>query len=209
MRGGWKLVPSVTEHADAKFLFCVFAGARFLTTPELWLAVGVRIRSVSEMPVYGFCGRKATLNQLKLIQFELVECCFTSTETVGVIRDGSPGRPPRLSHISWALGISLLDKTLKFRFLLLFISPFVVVVVVVVALLLLLLLLQQQELQGSRRDQEEGGGAGPSVSPEEIMSREVELGCESWTSFASSCSSTAVQRTLSLWLCPARQLKQQ
>ena len=36
------------------------------------------------------------------------------------------------------------------------------------------------------------------VSPEEIMSREVELGCESWTSFASSCSSTAVQRTLSL-----------
>ena len=39
------------------------------------------------------------------------------------------------------------------------------------------------------------------VSPEEIMSiyREVELGCESWTSFALSCSaSTAVQRTLSL-----------
>ena len=39
----------------------------------------------------------------------------------------------------------------------------------------------------------------PVVSPEEIMSREVELGCESWTSvFASSCYSTAVQRTLSL-----------
>ena len=36
------------------------------------------------------------------------------------------------------------------------------------------------------------------VSPEETMSKEVELGCESWTSFASSCSSTAVQRTLSL-----------
>ena len=36
------------------------------------------------------------------------------------------------------------------------------------------------------------------VSPEEIISREVELGCESWTSFASGCSSTAVQRTLSL-----------
>ena len=41
------------------------------------------------------------------------------------------------------------------------------------------------------------------------MSREVELGCESWTSFASGCPSTAVQRTLSLWLRPARQLKQQ
>ena len=38
----------------------------------------------------------------------------------------------------------------------------------------------------------------PVVSPEEIMSREVELGCESWTFFASSCYSTAVQRTLSL-----------
>ena len=49
----------------------------------------------------------------------------------------------------------------------------------------------------------------PQVTPEEIMSREVELGYESWTSFTSGCSSTAVQRTLSLWLCPARQLKQQ
>ena len=34
----------------------------------------------------------------------LAECCFTSTETVGlIIRDGGPGRPPRLSHSSWAL----------------------------------------------------------------------------------------------------------
>ena len=38
----------------------------------------------------------------------------------------------------------------------------------------------------------------PQVSPEEIMSREVELGCESWDSFTSGCSSTAVQRILSL-----------
>ena len=36
------------------------------------------------------------------------------------------------------------------------------------------------------------------VSPEEIMNREEELGCGSWTSFTSGCSSTAVQRTLSL-----------
>ena len=49
----------------------------------------------------------------------------------------------------------------------------------------------------------------PQVSPEEIMSREVELGCKSWTSFTSGYSSTTVQQTLSLWLCPARQLKQQ
>ena len=52
-------------------------------------------------------------------------------------------------------------------------------------------------------------GLDPPFSPEEIMSMEVELGCESWTSFASGCSWTAVQRKLSLWLCPTRQLKQQ
>ena len=40
----------------------------------------------------------------------------------------------------------------------------------------------------------------PHVSAEEIMSREVELGCESWTSFLLQVvtRSTAVQRTLSL-----------
>ena len=38
----------------------------------------------------------------------------------------------------------------------------------------------------------------PQVSPEENINREVDLGCESRTSFASGCSSTAVQRTLSL-----------
>ena len=29
----------------------------------------------------------------------MVQCCFTSTETVRLIRTGSPGRPPRLSHL--------------------------------------------------------------------------------------------------------------
>ena len=38
------------------------------------------------------------------------------------------------------------------------------------------------QLTESRQDQEEGGSADPQVSPEEFMSREVELGCESWTS---------------------------
>ena len=31
-----------------------------------------------------------------------VQCCFSSTKTVGTIRD-NPGQPPRLSHSSWAL----------------------------------------------------------------------------------------------------------
>ena len=30
----------------------------------------------------------------------MVQCCFTSTETVRLVRTGSPGRPPRLSHSS-------------------------------------------------------------------------------------------------------------
>ena len=30
-----------------------------------------------------------------------VQCCFTSTETVKLIRTESPGWPPRLSHNSW------------------------------------------------------------------------------------------------------------
>ena len=33
----------------------------------------------------------------------MVQCCFTSTETWRLIRTGSPGRPPRLSHSSWTL----------------------------------------------------------------------------------------------------------
>ena len=48
----------------------------------------------------------------------------------------------------------------------------------------------------------------PQVSPEEIMSREVELGCENWTSFASACSSQCNgQRPCDS--AQARQLKQQ
>ena len=30
------------------------------------------------------------------------QCCFTSTKTIRLIRDGSPGRPPQLSHSSFA-----------------------------------------------------------------------------------------------------------
>ena len=36
----------------------------------------------------------------------MVQCCFTSTETVRLIRTESPRRPPRLSHSSWTLSSS-------------------------------------------------------------------------------------------------------
>ena len=32
-----------------------------------------------------------------------VQCCFTSTKTVRLVRTESPGRPPRLSRSSWTL----------------------------------------------------------------------------------------------------------
>ena len=35
----------------------------------------------------------------------VVHCCFTSTETIRLVRTESPGRPLRLSHSSWALNI--------------------------------------------------------------------------------------------------------
>ena len=34
----------------------------------------------------------------------LVQCCFTSTRTIRLIRTESPGWPPRLSHSSWTAG---------------------------------------------------------------------------------------------------------
>ena len=37
----------------------------------------------------------------------MVQCCFTSTETIRLVRTGNPGRSPRLSHSSWALTSSL------------------------------------------------------------------------------------------------------
>ena len=50
---------------------------------------------------------------------------------------------------------------------------------VVTKMILLAAPANDRNTQGSRRDQkilEEGGGAGPQLCPEEIMSREVELG---------------------------------
>ena len=36
----------------------------------------------------------------------MVQCCFTSTETIRLIRTESAGRPPRLPHSSWTLAPS-------------------------------------------------------------------------------------------------------
>ena len=43
------------------------------------------------------------MNRLAGVEQLLIQCCFASTETMRLIRDGSPGRPPRLSHSSWTL----------------------------------------------------------------------------------------------------------
>ena len=54
-------------------------------------------------------------------------------------------------------------------------------------------------IQGSRRDQKikrREVELDPQVSPEEIMSREVELGCERWTSFKLFLNSSATDIVL-------------
>ena len=43
----------------------------------------------------------------------MVQCCFTSTETIRLIRTGSPGRPPRLSHTAPELCGDVLGRRLK------------------------------------------------------------------------------------------------
>ena len=43
-----------------------------------------------------------------------VQCCFTSTETVRLVRTESPGRPPRLSHSSWTLKWKFVENGISF-----------------------------------------------------------------------------------------------
>ena len=43
----------------------------------------------------------------------LLKCCFTSIN-LRLIRDGSPGQPPRLSHSSWALIHTAHDSSLSY-----------------------------------------------------------------------------------------------
>ena len=42
----------------------------------------------------------------------MVQCCFTSTETIRLIRTGSPGRSPSLSRSSWTLKGERTEKLL-------------------------------------------------------------------------------------------------
>ena len=74
------------EHAGSCALFSFFP---FLT---LW---------ESDFPYPRCC----LFFNLFFMLLKLLKCCFTSTEIIGhrLIRDGSPGRPPRLSHSSWAV----------------------------------------------------------------------------------------------------------
>ena len=59
----------------------------------LWLGRTVQTSRGRTRPSSTYCLPHDTVGWL-------VECCFTSTETVRLIRVGSPGRPPRLSHSS-------------------------------------------------------------------------------------------------------------
>ena len=126
-----------------------------------------------------------------------VECCFTSTETVGLLGTGVQGDHLDF-HTARELCIpsrecsSYIHRQTRYsRHRRIFVYNQV-----------------PGEIKRSR-DLEEGGGAGPSVSPEEIMSREVELGWESWL-----LSNRVVPQQRCNGHCPrdtaqSRQLKQQ
>ena len=43
----------------------------------------------------------------------MLQCCFTSTEAVRLIRTESPGRPPQLSHSSWTMRRRLNNRSLN------------------------------------------------------------------------------------------------
>ena len=68
---------------------------------------------------------------------------------------------------------------------------------------------EARQFCGSRRDQEEGGGAGPSREPRRDQEEGGGAGLRKLDFFCFGCFSTAVLRTVSLWLCSAQQLKQQ
>ena len=43
----------------------------------------------------------------------MVQYCFTSTETIRLVRTDSPGRPPRLSHSSWTMKAGTSTETTR------------------------------------------------------------------------------------------------
>ena len=45
----------------------------------------------------------------------MVQYCFTSTETRRLVRTDGPGRPPRLSHSSWTMWVHTAPELCKMR----------------------------------------------------------------------------------------------
>ena len=68
---------------------------------ESWLAF-VEKNTSDPQKQYGPLIFFRSVDRLNVSDFFLLSCCFTSTETIRLIRDGSPGRspPPRLSRSS-------------------------------------------------------------------------------------------------------------
>ena len=98
------------------------------TRPKRWLAVGrltlspslcVKLEPSVEGPgevlccldctrfTWWWCRASCPLMSVDILGtnwdqcLSMVQCCFTSTETVRLFRTESPGRPPRLSHSTW------------------------------------------------------------------------------------------------------------
>ena len=73
----------------------------------LWLQLSVRFGSVVLLNVLG-CRSVDILGTSWDQCRSMVQYCFTSTETIRLVRTDSPGWPPQLSHSSWTMSLSVL-----------------------------------------------------------------------------------------------------
>ena len=88
---------------SAVSVLCCFTSTetlRLIRDGEPRTATSIFTHLLSSAPKVPQCIHQSFKSSASVIFYRLVECCFTSTETVGLLRTGSPERPPRLSQSS-------------------------------------------------------------------------------------------------------------
>ena len=110
------LVKQGSSRSIGEFVLCYFLDgvipAKLFKSRPLETLIGKRLvklsASVASMlkevsSAVTYCCSVSSLQTLPALVMPLLlklKCCFTSTETVGLLGTGNPGRPPRLSHSS-------------------------------------------------------------------------------------------------------------
>ena len=108
---------SAIQHVCLKWVLCVRPWTKhvFLWSPSLCWAKHVLLWSPIrvEQNTFWWWWCRTSRPRMSVDTLEtncdqcrrMVQCCFTSTETVRLIRTESPGRPPRFYHSSWTLNV--------------------------------------------------------------------------------------------------------